>query len=166
MSDAFSFKDYFAARGSRFTDKDAKIIGPALENLNAEGKGTAADIVDAARPDDAPLHRYFEWDDGVAAERYRETQARHMARRERLEPRPHGCARVGRHVRTRPHGILEPGHGRSPGRRGQGERLGHLINSRSPLDTLLDCLLQSGTWKTTTPQTTTRILENRPPKNS
>lgn len=36
------------------------------------------DVVDAARPANHPLHSKFEWDDGEAAERYREWQARRL----------------------------------------------------------------------------------------
>lgn len=32
-------------------------------------------VLDAARPEDAPLHTYFEWDDSIAGERYRLRQA-------------------------------------------------------------------------------------------
>jgi len=37
-------------------------------------------IVEAARAEDSPLHSAFEWDDTEAAERYREYQARQLAR--------------------------------------------------------------------------------------
>jgi len=36
------------------------------------------DVVDAARPHNSLLHRYFEWNDSVAAEKYRMEQARHL----------------------------------------------------------------------------------------
>jgi hypothetical protein len=49
--------------------------------LDRRGEHTPAVIVDEARPDDAPLHEYFEWDDDVAAERHREAQARRLIRR-------------------------------------------------------------------------------------
>lgn len=32
-------------------------------------------VLDYARPDDSPLHTYFEWDDSVAGEKYRYRQA-------------------------------------------------------------------------------------------
>lgn len=41
---------------------------------------TASDIVEAAKPAESPLHRYFEWDDSKAAELYREDQARNLFR--------------------------------------------------------------------------------------
>ncbi len=37
-------------------------------------------IVDAARPEDSPLHGQFTWDDTEAAEKYREWQARALLR--------------------------------------------------------------------------------------
>lgn len=46
----------------------------------ARGQLIPSDVVDAARPDDSPLHRFFEWDDSVAAERYRVLQAGQLVR--------------------------------------------------------------------------------------
>jgi len=37
-----------------------------------------ADVVDAARSESSPLHSKFEWDDSVAAEKYRLYQARQL----------------------------------------------------------------------------------------
>jgi hypothetical protein len=44
------------------------------------GKITPRMVVDAARDEDSPLHSYFEWDDAIAAEKYREMQARTLLR--------------------------------------------------------------------------------------
>ena len=44
------------------------------------GKITPRMVVDAARAEDSPLHSYFEWDDEIAAEKYREMQARTLLR--------------------------------------------------------------------------------------
>lgn len=44
------------------------------------GRIEPQDIVDASRPDDAPLHGCFEWDDTKAAELYRCTQAGKLIR--------------------------------------------------------------------------------------
>lgn len=46
---------------------------------------TPAVVVDAARGGDHPLHSRFEWDDTVAAERHRESQARELIRSVRVE---------------------------------------------------------------------------------
>jgi hypothetical protein len=35
-------------------------------------------VIDDARPEEAPLHPAFEWDDGAAAEEYRRLQARNL----------------------------------------------------------------------------------------
>lgn len=57
---------------------DPQIAGELLERLEAENNLTAKALVDANRDEDAPLHNEFEWNDSVAAEAYRETQARHI----------------------------------------------------------------------------------------
>lgn len=52
-----------------------EVAGAVFEELE-KGKGlTAPNLVDASRPEDAPLHKEFEWDDRVAAELYRENRA-------------------------------------------------------------------------------------------
>lgn len=45
-------------------------------------------VVDEARPEDAPLHSHFEWDDSVAGEKYRREQAGRMIRSVRIEYTP------------------------------------------------------------------------------
>lgn len=44
------------------------------------GTLTPANVVDAARAEDHPLHSRFEWDDAVAGEKYRLGQARQLIR--------------------------------------------------------------------------------------
>ena len=51
-----------------------------IHSLYEEGKKEASDLVDASRPDNAPLHSLFEWNDSIAAEKYREDQARCIIR--------------------------------------------------------------------------------------
>lgn len=75
-----TFNEYHAARGSQFTDEDAQVIGPVLEDLAKAGKSSAPAVVDAARAKSSPLHGYFEWNDAKAAESHRENQAREMMR--------------------------------------------------------------------------------------
>lgn len=41
---------------------------------------TPANVVDASRPEDAPLHKFFLWDDSAAAEKYRQHQAQGLIR--------------------------------------------------------------------------------------
>lgn len=58
---------------------DANIAGRMCEQLEQTKDGlTAKTLLDANRPADAPLHSCFEWNDGIAAEAYREQQARHI----------------------------------------------------------------------------------------
>ena len=71
-------------------------IGEELAKIAADGKGhlTPKAVVNAARADRSPLHRFFEWDDAKAAESYRLDQARTLIRAikivddEREEPAP------------------------------------------------------------------------------
>lgn len=79
-----TIKEYFAAVGSQFTNEQAAIIGPVLEELGVEGNATAAQVVEAARSTNSPLHDFFEWDDSVAALKYREHQADGMIRSVRI----------------------------------------------------------------------------------
>lgn len=58
----------------------AQAAGELCAELESQGKLTPHEVVEASRPDDAPLHAAFEWDDEVAAERYREVQAGHIIR--------------------------------------------------------------------------------------
>lgn len=51
-----------------------------INGLYEKGKMEASDLVDASRPEDAPLHSLFEWNDSIAAEKYREDQARYIIR--------------------------------------------------------------------------------------
>ena len=48
------------------------------------GTLTPANVLDAARAADHPLHSRFEWDDTIAAERYRESQAGELIRKVKL----------------------------------------------------------------------------------
>lgn len=58
----------------------AQVAGEECERLESSGGLTPANLVNASRPDDAPLHGCFEWDDSVAAEKYRERQASYIIR--------------------------------------------------------------------------------------
>ena len=65
--------------GARATVK-AQVAGEVCEQLDAEGNLTPKALVEASRPEDAPLHKAFEWDDAKAAAAYRETQAAYIIR--------------------------------------------------------------------------------------
>lgn len=58
----------------------AQVAYDTIHDLYQQGKKTAKDLVDASRPEDAPLHSMFEWDDAVAAEKFREEQGRSIIR--------------------------------------------------------------------------------------
>lgn len=75
--------------GSRFK-VSANTAGAVCEQLEAAGNLTAKSLLNASRPKDAPLHSEFEWDDSIAAERYREDQARCIIRHlvVRLDEKP------------------------------------------------------------------------------
>lgn len=68
----FKWKD-----GARQT-VSAQIAGEVCSALESEGRLTAKTLVDVNRPEDAPLHNAFEWDNDEAAERWREQQARNI----------------------------------------------------------------------------------------
>jgi hypothetical protein len=64
---------------------DAQVIGETIERLNREvGAADPRSFVDVSRPENAPTHDLFEWDDAKAAEEYRVTQARSVIRRIRI----------------------------------------------------------------------------------
>lgn len=72
----YQWKDGAHKRG------DAQAVGAAIEALRVASGGYVepAAVVDASRPEDAPAHHLFEWDDDVAAEQYRLVQAREVIR--------------------------------------------------------------------------------------
>ena len=69
-------KQYINKQGSYISKSDAKIIGNFIEERFPEGIYTAKDVLIAARPKNSPIHKYFDWDDTTAAEKYRLFQAR------------------------------------------------------------------------------------------
>lgn len=58
----------------------ADIAGAVLSDLESKNSLTPKALLDVSRPVDAPLHNEFEWDDGIAAEKYRESQAAYIIR--------------------------------------------------------------------------------------
>ena len=65
---------------------DAQTAGEICEKLERNGGLTAKRLVDESRPEDAPLHKEFEWNDAAAAEAYREEQARYIIRSLIVQP--------------------------------------------------------------------------------
>lgn len=57
---------------------DANVVGKQCEELEKTVGLTAKNLLDANRDENAPLHSEFEWRNDIAAEKYRENQARHI----------------------------------------------------------------------------------------
>lgn len=76
---------YEFANNARFqcgVKADPTVVGKHLELLRKQYSGelTPPDVVNDARCNNSPLHSFFEWDDGVAAEHHRLAQARALIR--------------------------------------------------------------------------------------
>lgn len=73
---------YTWVNGAQVDGIAAQVAGDELERIRVKSNGqmTPRAVVDESRPDDAPLHPVFEWDDEVAAEAWREEQARYVIR--------------------------------------------------------------------------------------
>jgi hypothetical protein len=79
-------QNYRATPGSRLKDDDARLIGEVVDEIVEEkGRVVPSDLVEAATPDDAPLHRFFQWDNQIAARQYRLDQARRLLRAVEVE---------------------------------------------------------------------------------
>lgn len=78
-------------RTAAFYHATAEQAHEAFEEIRQrDGKLTPAAVVDSARPEESVLHEDFEWRDDVAAEKYRQGQARQMVGAVRIirEERP------------------------------------------------------------------------------
>jgi tRNA A37 N6-isopentenylltransferase MiaA len=71
---------YKVKSGFRLRAGLAQTVGEECERLESEGRLTPRNLVEASRPDDAPLHDCFEWDDTAAAEKWRDAQAAYIIR--------------------------------------------------------------------------------------
>ena len=73
---------YQFTKGLKEFDEDAitaQDAGDELARIHAECDHlTPQVVVDESRPEDAPLHPAFEWDDSLAGERYRHIQAKDL----------------------------------------------------------------------------------------
>lgn len=66
-------------------NSQAEIVGSELTKLEKRnGCIKPADVVDEARPESAPLHPHFTWDDTAAAELFRQDEARAIIRSVRI----------------------------------------------------------------------------------
>jgi hypothetical protein len=71
MDKQYKYRENF--RGS----VPAQAFGEVLDDLEDKlGKVEAQDVVDAARPDESPIHNLCSWDDAEEAEKYRQHVAR------------------------------------------------------------------------------------------
>ena len=59
---------------------DAQIAGEFLSDIERTVGLNPKNVVEASRPLESPLHNEFEWDDNIAAEKYRESQASYIIR--------------------------------------------------------------------------------------
>ena len=65
---------------------DAQATGELCEKLERTGGLTPHRLVEASRKPGTLLHNEFEWNDGIAAEKYREEQARFIIRSIVVQP--------------------------------------------------------------------------------
>lgn len=77
---------YEFKEGARFQQgahvADPNEVGGHLDLLRQQSKGelTPEDVIKDARRNNSPLHSFFQWDDGKAAEQFRLSQARGLIR--------------------------------------------------------------------------------------
>lgn len=72
---------YQAKPGSHLSKDAVQAIGAAIDVLNKRKSGATPDaLVEFARKPSSPIHRYFEWNDKVAAAAHRLSQARYYLR--------------------------------------------------------------------------------------
>lgn len=73
-------KKYNVRNGYPINKKDAQPVGELLEHLMSKNNGelTPDIVVKEAKKKSSILHKYFEWDNDYAAERYRLYQARNI----------------------------------------------------------------------------------------
>ena len=89
---------YKAHRGCKFNDSQAQEIGEGLEVVRQfyGGEVTPHQILGFAEKKSSRLHKYFEWDDKVAASKYRIKQASYMIRMVYIEVKTSSGPRVSR----------------------------------------------------------------------
>ena len=75
-----AYKYSYGAFSGMFKNS-AEVAGKVLTQLKESETGlTPESLVDASRDENAPLHNEFEWNDNIAAEKYRREQARCIIR--------------------------------------------------------------------------------------
>lgn len=64
-------------RNGRVKPENVNIVAREINRIQRrDGTVTAVAVVEEARPESSPIHKYFTWDDTQAAEAYRRWQAR------------------------------------------------------------------------------------------
>lgn len=72
---AFTSKKYSWKSGWNPSVKP-DVVGKVFEEIeNRDGEVTSVSLLDASRAEDSPTHGLFEWDDSVAAEKFRLSQS-------------------------------------------------------------------------------------------
>lgn len=72
---------YSYGKMSNLFKNPAEVAGPVCLKLKESKIGLSPEtLLEASRAEDAPLHNEFEWDDTVAAEKFRKEQARFIIR--------------------------------------------------------------------------------------
>ena len=70
------FKSKYSWRGGFAYKVPASTVGSALESIEARyGSVTSQSFLEYSRPEESETHSMFEWDDTIAAEKYRLRQA-------------------------------------------------------------------------------------------
>lgn len=64
---------------------DANIAGEVLMGLSSQNRLNPETLVEVSRPEDAPLHKCFTWDDRKAADLYRKQEATILIRQIEVE---------------------------------------------------------------------------------
>ena len=77
-----AFKPKYQFKKEAHIDRsiDAQIVGELCDTLSNTVGLTPKTLLDASREETAVLHGYFEWRDDIAAEKYREEQAKYIIR--------------------------------------------------------------------------------------
>ena len=69
-----------SGKGATFSNEKAQVYGEFLWRLREENGDflSPETVVEKAKPKASPIHDFFEWDNSVAAEKYRVWQARYL----------------------------------------------------------------------------------------
>ncbi len=71
-------KKYIFRDGSPYNKEDAPQVGAYLEKMFPGQDPTPDQVVEIARPKNSPIHKFFDWDNESAAQKYRLQQARRL----------------------------------------------------------------------------------------